>query len=446
MTAAADSSMAPVRAPARGAGAGVRRAAGAGWAVLMALAMATTASAAEVRVSWIDARGEDSILVLGGLVAFHGGEVDWYDHDRPAPSVLANTIRGMFGSAWPSMQQILATTWRDAVVRSFLLRPTAIGGPGITPPNWPRYDVAGATLDPLRHRYLSFLLPVQPSNDAVVGNEDPRRFELFDDEGRFLGPLFIDVYGSDVVDAGVCDNTETGLAWLELPGGSVQPCAGGEGLVLPHPGLNGSRRNPDGEPVRVLGATSTAPYTTVHYFDPVAADFTRPGQHLGRLVISSSTSWFGASGSWFSPERAGEGFSLQVLPAAAPGGRSRALVYWYTYAPDGSGQQLWLTGLGEITGYNLPSAQVDLHRTAGGRFASTSNPDTVVATPWGSLRLEFTDCDQARVDFESLDDSFGSGSFSVRRLGPPVEGLAWLCDPGDAALPDAGADAQAQTP
>jgi hypothetical protein len=402
---------------------------------VLALPGPAAAAAADLRVTRIDARGEDSILLSGGLVAFHGGEVDWYDHDRPAPEALAALLPELLAGRWHTAPQDAGAAWPDAVVRAFALWPTVTGGIGIPRPGSPPFmhNMALATLDPQRHRYLSLLLPVQPSNDAFVGNEDPRRYRLFDDDGRFLGPFFIDVYGPDVADAGLCDNTETGLRWLDLPTGSLQPCIGGEGTVRAHPGLNGSLRNPDGRPIGVLGATSTAPWMVPTYFDPIAADFSRPGQRLGRLLVASSTSWFGASGAWYNPQRAGEGFSLQVLPPAVAGGPSRALVYWYTYRADGSGRPFWLTGVGDITSYTLPRLTVALHRTQGGRFASTGNAQTVTATPWGTLTIAFTACDRASIQYQSTDEAFGGGSFELRRLGPPVEGLDWLCvgDPFD---------------
>mgnify|MGYP000906944394 CR=1 FL=1 len=142
--------------------------------------------------------------------------------------------------------------------------------------------------------------------------------------------------------------------------------------------------------------------------------------------IRCGTGWIDQAGAWYSPERAGEGFSLQVLPPG-PDQPARALVYWYTYAPDGSGRQLWLTGLAPIQGISLPDFGIDLHRTEGGRFAATSNPATVVTRPWGRLELFFDRCDRAQVRFQSSDPAYGSGGFTIHRLGPPTEGLAWFC-------------------
>lgn len=407
-------------------------------AALCMVAVAPALAATELRIAWIEERPGGTILTPTGLLAFHGGELDFFDLDRPAPALLQQALPELMVQRVRPLVFELRDQYPEADFRGFVAAPP---GPqiGTPPPLWPSYRYASLTVDPHQHRYLSFLLPVQPSNDAFAGNEDPLRHRLFDDDGRFLGPFHIDVYGSDVFDAGLCDNSESQLAWLDwAPGSGRQPCTGGEGLVRRHPGLNGSLRNPDGAPVGVLGASSSFSDDYPLDFDTVAADFTRPGQRLGRLIVSSGTSWFGASGSWYSPERSGEGFSLQVLPPEAPGGPSRALVYWYTYAPDDSGRQVWLTGLGAIgsaSPYRLPTATIPLHRTQGGGFASTGNPQDVVATPWGTLTLTFTGCDRATVGYQAGEAGYGSGGFQVDRLGPPVEGLDWLCDPADPWLP-----------
>jgi hypothetical protein len=410
------------------------------WLRLLAtglLAASTAASAADLRIAWFEDRPGGTILTPSILVVAHDGDVDLFDLHRPASPLLRGALQELMSRRVTLLPLQLNSVYPDAKIGAFLAEPipATFASP---PPLWPDRRYTTLIVDPQRHRYLSFLLTVQPTDDAFVGNDDALRHRLFDDDGRFLGPFHIDVYGSDALDAGVCANTETQLILLDRgPEAGVRPCSDGEGegAVRPHPGLNGSLRNPGGVPVRVLGGTSSFSDEIVLEFDRIAADFSRPGRRLGRLVVSSNTSWFGASGAWYSPERAGEGFSLQVLPAAEPGGRSRALAYWYTYAPDGSGRQVWLTGVGEISSVWTPTSTIPLHRTQGGGFASTGNPENVVAVPWGEITVSFTDCDRATVAYRASEPGYGTGSFTVDRLGPPVEGLDWLCDPTDPWLP-----------
>lgn len=400
------------------------------------LALPALAAAAVVRIAWIEERPADTLLSTSGLVAFHDGGLDVFDHDRPPTPLLERIVTALISGGVYSTQEALADEYPQMVFQSFFGRPYEHGAFSPTPPNFPRFSVVLRHLDPQRHQYLSFLVPLQPSNDAFAGNEDPLRYRLFDDDGRFLGPFQIEIYGSDVLDAGLCDNTEAELIWLDRSYyGPDQLCTGGEGLVRHHPGLNGSVRNPDGVPVRVLGGTSTFSPTRIHHYDEVAADFSRPGQLLGRLLVSVPTGWAGPTGSWYSPERAGEGFSLQILPPVAGSDQARAIVYWYTYAPDGSGRQLWLTGTGTLGGNLRPQLSVFLHATRGGRFASTSNPGTVEPEPWGLVQFEFQGCDRATATYAGNDPAFGSGGFGIHRLGPPVQGLDWLCSPADPFYP-----------
>ena len=290
-------------------------------AAVAAVAMPALVAAATLRVAWIEDRPGGTILTPTGLLAFHDGDVDFFDLDRPAHALLQQALPELMVQRGRPLVLQLRDQLPGSEFRAFIAAPDPLAFIGTPPPFWPELRFASVTLDPQRHRYLSFLLPVQPGNDAFVGNEDPLRHRLFDDDGHFIGPFHIDVYGSDAFDAGLCDNTESQLAWLDrAPGAGPQPCTGGEGEVRRHPGLNGSLRNPDGVPVGGLGASSTFSPDYPLSFDPVAADFSRPGRRLGRLIVSSDTGWFGASGSWYSPERSGEGFSLQVLPPGEPGG------------------------------------------------------------------------------------------------------------------------------
>lgn len=409
------------------------------WLSVIVLALLPTlgAWAVEVRVIWIEERPDQGILTPTGLLAFHDGQIDFFDHRRPAPALLAQALPELQKGRPPhALSEQLRADFPDAEFRGMVSEPIVLGAFSPPIPRYPTWRSAVLELDPARHRYLSWLWAVQPGNDAFVGNEDPFRHRLFDDDGQFLGPMYIDVYGSDVLDAGLCDNTEFDLVWLDLaPGPEPQPCTGGEGMVRAHPGLNGSLRNPDALPVGILGATSIYSTLRILRFDTEAADFTRPGTRLGRFIIGRQATRGDATGSWYSPARDGEGFSVQRLPPGEPDGPPRLLVYWYTYAADGSGRQAWLAGLGEFDRFPWHPIVIDLHDTHGGRFDSTDNPDTVVRSPWGELQMRFTSCSTAEISYQSDDPAFGSGAFEVFRLGDPGEGLDWLCDPDDHALP-----------
>jgi len=117
------------------------------------------------------------------------------------------------------------------------------------------------------------------------------------------------------------------------------------------------------------------------------------------------------SGSWFDPERAGEGFVVEVLEDG------RAIVYWFTHEPDDSGDQAWMIGVGGFDGQTLVINE--LFRPMGARFGNEFNPADVEMVPWGSLKLEFFNGDEGFAVFESLFEEFGAGQFPLVRLARP---------------------------
>ena len=130
--------------------------------------------------------------------------------------------------------------------------------------------------------YFSFASMVIASNDAFVASPgNPLTNPLFDADGNFLGPLTIERFGSDVLDAGTEVNTEEDAAFLN----QTAPDTGTDenGVVTSHVGFNGSIGNPNGGPINILGGTSAA--GTV--FDVTEADFTRDngGAQLLQITI-----------------------------------------------------------------------------------------------------------------------------------------------------------------
>ncbi len=130
------------------------------------------------------------------------------------------------------------------------------------------------------------------------------------------------------------------------------------------------------------------------------------------------------SGAWYNPEAAGEGFIVEVLPD------DRALVYWFTYSADGSGEQAWMTGVGRIgipptIGINLPPAsgtplEVEtLWQPIGATYGPDFDPADVERIDWGWLGIQFDDTDSGHVYFESHLEDFGSGDFPIERLARP---------------------------
>ncbi|MGH7748721.1 MAG: hypothetical protein ACREQ5_28765, partial [Candidatus Dormibacteria bacterium] len=186
--------------------------------------------------------------------------------------------------------------------------------------------------------------------------------------------------------------------------------------IRQHPGFNGSLRNPAGTPARILGGSLGAPGTLGYlHYDKVAGDFTQPNFPILRLRITSGFDG-DYSGNWYSPDRSGEGFSIQISNSAQP----LIVVAWFTYAPDGSGTPIWLGGSASLN-YppdSVPQVTVQMYQTKGGSFASTQNPTTVQRIPWGSITMGFSDCNHGAVYYQPTNPAFPSGMYLIQRVVP----------------------------
>jgi len=114
------------------------------------------------------------------------------------------------------------------------------------------------------------------------------------------------------------------------------------------------------------------------------------------------------SGSWYGPERAGEGWLLQVLD------RHTALLHAFTVPAAGEpGDQLWLTALGRIDGDGIAFDQIE--RVHGRGFGSGYQPDDVWVEHWGSARIVFSACGRGELRFQG-PAGYGSGSRQLHQL------------------------------
>jgi hypothetical protein len=345
---------------------------------------------------------------------FHNGDFDAFDLGRLADPALRDFANE--GSV-DRLREKLAEIDPDAILRHVVAFTSgvfdatnwllALGRP------WPN-------VDPAKHRYVSFLVKIAPTDDGFWGNDNPRQFELFDAHGNFTGPIVFDVFGDDLLDAGTRENREENLLMLDRTLDEVDLEAGVATAepITRHPGLNGSLGNPDAQPQRVLGSTflwsdPNSPRTVAHlHYDREMADFTRPGHKLFTVKITSGLHE-GYSGAWYDPRRDGEGFLFDVFQID---GKQHLSVFWFTYAPDGSGEQVFLAGVAPIP---FVSGWIDLYRTEGGQFSSLSNPETVQREPWGRIFVSFDgrQCESATIDpIEPLDPAWPVSTDPAERM------------------------------
>lgn len=115
-------------------------------------------------------------------------------------------------------------------------------------------------------------------------------------------------------------------------------------------------------------------------------------------------------GTMFNPSRDGEG--LQI---ALQGSTDVYVVTWYTYL---NGEQVWLIGTGVQTGNRIVFDELII--TSGTGFGPNFNPANVVREPWGSLTLEFSDCNTAQATAVPLpgQPQFETFATQVQKLVP----------------------------
>ncbi len=111
------------------------------------------------------------------------------------------------------------------------------------------------------------------------------------------------------------------------------------------------------------------------------------------------------SGSWFDPDRSGEGYVVQILVD------NRALVYWFSYDPEG--QRRWFYGTGTLQGGSWRFDEI--YTTAGPVFGDGYNPDDFNLVPWGTLELDLS-CEGGEARYTSTESGFGSGSVNIEQL------------------------------
>lgn len=120
----------------------------------------------------------------------------------------------------------------------------------------------------------------------------------------------------------------------------------------------------------------------------------------------------GLSGTYFSPERAGEGV---LVDFGAAGGTPVQFFAWYTYD---AGRQQWLVG-NKTFGAGDSEITVDLLRTSGADFGNGFRAGDVVTTPWGNVSQRFLDCNTLELTWRKADGETGTLQMSraLERLG-----------------------------
>lgn len=155
-----------------------------------------------------------------------------------------------------------------------------------------------------------------------------------------------------------------------------------------------------------LAGTSASPnaVVTVGAYDPAAY-----GEPVTPLPVSGKL-----SGSYFDPERNGEGVLVEVGQVAM---RRVLFLTWYTYA---GGLQRWIAGNVDFDAGDT-HIEVPLIITTGGQFGAAFDPSQVVWSAWGSARISFPTC--AAMRFEWSETGGQSGVYHYQRSLETLEGV-----------------------
>jgi hypothetical protein len=112
------------------------------------------------------------------------------------------------------------------------------------------------------------------------------------------------------------------------------------------------------------------------------------------------------SGNWFNAARSGEGFQLAV-----EGSNGVHVITFYTYL---DGEPVWLIGTGTVQGDTIVFADTVI--TSGTGFGANFDAADVVRTPFGTLTLNFSDCNNATIDVDSVLPQFEDQTIAVTRI------------------------------
>jgi len=147
---------------------------------------------------------------------------------------------------------------------------------------------------------------------------------------------------------------------------------------------------------------------------------------LAGTSCDNQTNYQAYSGAWYNPERNGEGFIVEMLSD------DQAVVYWFTYQPDGSGKQAWMTGVGQVIRAPIiaplpPGPRMEFQVTVdpvfqpeGAVFGADFNPADAELVDWGRLSLVFNDDFSGQAVFHSRLDGYGDDSYPIEHLARPL--------------------------
>ncbi|MDQ8182196.1 spondin domain-containing protein [Pelagicoccus sp. SDUM812005] len=192
----------------------LKRAATRGFTIAITL-VGISAHAITVRVHVENVSQPDGLWFTPVFFGFHDGSYDTFDAGLSAP----DSIEALAETGDPS--GLVSNISEVSGSKSHVLFQDGSGAPpGVlfAPGESQSFTI---DLDSSLNRYLSFAMMLVPSNDIFFGNPSPSQFELFDIFGEFQDGFEINLFGSDIWDAGTEENDFLGAPLSALGGFST---------------------------------------------------------------------------------------------------------------------------------------------------------------------------------------------------------------------------------
>ena len=136
---------------------------------------------------------------------------------------------------------------------------------------------------------------------------------------------------------------------------------------------------------------------------PTSQDMIDVMLYLQESIASDFVVTSGISGTWYDPQRSGEGFMIDVAKDGV------VAVSFYTY--DTQGGQMWIIGAGTVNGNAFV---IDFEVTDGGIYGSAFDPLLVNHYPWGTGTFTFTSCYAGKA--EITPNANYSGIFETQTI------------------------------
>lgn len=173
-------------------------------AALAGAALAGAAGAGTVTVSITNEQAADGLFITPLFSVFHDGSYDAFDAGGRADA-------GLEAIAEEGNPGVEASGDAAAFTNGVITSPGGFPGAPVIDPG----ETASLSfdLDPTTDRYFSYFAMVIPSNDLFIGNDAPEANEIYDALGVFTGLGPIEIYTTDVWDAGTEANTNLGAAF-----------------------------------------------------------------------------------------------------------------------------------------------------------------------------------------------------------------------------------------